>query len=385
MNINKMTTVGVSGVVINRIFDMYTSIFGNQNELPKKNIVVIGYGWAGKSFCDNINTKKYDVKVISKTNYMLNTPQLKNSLIDKESELLKIKPTKNNVEFINDECNEIIKARKTVVSNNKYYDYDYLVVATGSEINDFGIPGIKEYCHFLKNEDDLKKLSTNLKVKGEFNYADNHIVHNQKIVIMGGGPVGIELAFELSKINKNIIILEGLNTILPNFSDEARNIVLKELEESGIKLLLNNKVNKVDSSKIYSDEKSEKREYNYDIAIWNCGIKPNKLISNITHQNKLVTYDNFRIHNIDGELNLNERQIYAIGDMSGKMPPTAQNAVQQGKYLAEYFNNNLEGKDYKFNEKGKIIHTKNSIILDTSYGVFNIPKFFETPIEYMLC
>lgn len=368
-----MTSIGAMSVLGSKVYDLYDTIFGKPIEIPKKNVVVIGYGWAGKSFCDNINTKKYDVTVISKTNYMLNTPQLKNSVLDKESETLKILPTSNNVKFINGECTEIIKPTQCVISDKGLYQYDYLVLAVGGEVNDFGISGIKENCYFLKNEDDIKKLSEKLK-----NNKD------QKVIIMGGGPVGIELAFELSKVHKNIKILEGLNTILPNFSNDARDMITKELDNNNIKLLLNNKVSKVDNSKIYSNYFNTQQEYIYDIAIWNCGIKPNKLISFITDDKKLITYDNFRVHNISGGLSLKQSQIYAIGDISDKMPPTAQNAKQQGKYLANYFNNNFTGENYEYKEKGKLIHTKDNIILDSAFGTYKLPKFLESYIDYML-
>ena len=64
-----------SGYLFNRLAEIY---FGALPE--KKNVVVVGYGWGGKSFCDKIDTNKYNVIVVSKTNYMLNTTKLKKSI-----------------------------------------------------------------------------------------------------------------------------------------------------------------------------------------------------------------------------------------------------------------------------------------------------------------
>ena len=76
-----------SSHLFGKLFDLY---FGFKDEKNKKDIVVVGYGWAGKSFCDKIDTNKYNVTVVSKTDYMLNTTKLKNSLILKNIALLKI-------------------------------------------------------------------------------------------------------------------------------------------------------------------------------------------------------------------------------------------------------------------------------------------------------
>ena len=79
--------------------------------------------------------------------------------------------------------------------------------------------------------------------------------------------------------------------------------------------------------------------------------------------------------------------VYAIGDNVASKelgPPTGQNAKQQGKYLANYFNNGLKGEGYKFEEKGKMVHTKNNIILETKYGSFRVPYLIEPIFDYFV-
>ena len=73
--------------------------------------------------------------------------------------------------------------------------------------------------------------------------------------------------------------------------------------------------------------------------------------------------------------------IYAIGDITLSGPPTAQNAKQQGEYLARFFNNDFVGPDYKYIERGKIIHTKDWIIIETRYGSFRVPYLFEPLLD----
>ena len=254
-----------SSHLFGKLFDLY---FGFKDEKNKKDIVVVGYGWAGKSFCDKIDTNKYNVTVVSKTDYMLNTTKLKNSLIDKEDDKLKVKSKLENINFINDECKDILQSQNLIKTKDKTINYDYLIVAIGSENNDFGVKGVKDHCYFLKSIDDINNI------KKQFD--DNYL--NKQIVIMGAGPNGLELAFELSKKYKNIKIVEAMPEILHMFTDETKLIIKNELEKNGIQLILDNQVNKIDKNMITA----KKHNVFFDTAIWTCGIKPNSLLQKIT-------------------------------------------------------------------------------------------------------
>lgn len=386
-----MSITGATGVIGSRLIELFNTFNNPNNDIvkKKKEIIVVGYGWAGKSFYDNIDKNKYQVYVVNKNNYMLNTTKLKKSLYTHNDKLIvPIVHNGSNKDFILGSVENIDLINKKVETNSLQnikdtLYYDYLVLAVGSEVNDFGIEGVKENCNFLKNEDDLIKLRKDLMVKKRYYTNESPIRIEQTVGILGAGPSGIELAFEIANMKKEVYIIEAMDKILPMFSDEAANIVKKELEDAGIKLHLNNKVSKITEDKIHTNEKT----YDFDIAIWNCGIKPNKLISLVTNDNRIHAYDNFKMHNLKGQLNLDQSQVYTIGDIVASKshgPPTAQNAVQQGKYLAEYFNNNFKGKPYKFNELGKVIYTKNYIVLDSKYGVYKIPKILSPAVELFM-
>jgi NADH dehydrogenase FAD-containing subunit len=358
-----------SSILLNRISDL----FPNKKPIDKKNVIVIGYGWGGRSFCNNINTDKYNVTIISKNDKMLNTTKLKNFIIDENDNYLcesniqieNYTGMKSHLNFIKEECIDINKFEKVITTIDNSYKYDYLVVAVGSENNDFNIKGVKENCYFLKSIEDLNKLKNNIDID-----------KNKNIVILGGGPNGIELAFELSKKFNNIKIIEAMNDILPMFNYKTINIVKEELDKSNIKLQLYNKVQKIDEKFIYTLENNKKKEYVYDLSIWTCGIKHNSLIKKLT-SDKFIVNNNLKCYD----------SIYAIGDIIASKehgPPTAQNAKQQGEYLAKYFNNDFKGESYKYKEIGKIIHAKDWIIIETSYGTFRLPYFIEPIIDYFI-
>jgi NADH:ubiquinone reductase (non-electrogenic) len=364
-----MSNIGIISV----IYDRLVQVFNFTNEIqPKKNVVVVGYGWGGRAFCNNIDTKKYNVTVVSKTPYMLNTPKLKNSIDNQEDNLI-IFNKNTKINFIEGECNDIDKQHNIIKTNKDTIKFDYLIVAVGSEVNDFGVSGVKENCYFLKSLEDLNDLKKSLETnKYKNNNSPYYGSEDLKIVVLGGGPTGIELAFELSKKHKDITIVEGMKTILPIFNEESVKKVQEDLQKHSIKLILDNVVKKIEPSEI----KTNNNSIPYDLAIWTCGIKPNPFIRKLTTERFVV----------DKHLKFSNN-IFAIGDIVASKelgPPTGQNAKNQGKYLANYFNNNFQGDEYKYEELGKLLHSKENIILETKYGVFRLPNFTNVLFDYII-
>ena len=117
-----MSFLAASGYPLSEFLNM---IYNNKSK--KKEVVVVGYGWAGKSFSDKIDTNKYNVTVISKTNYMLNTTKLKNSIDYLDYKLI-VKPINNKINFINQECFSVNEKTNNIKINNKDIDFDYLII-----------------------------------------------------------------------------------------------------------------------------------------------------------------------------------------------------------------------------------------------------------------
>jgi Pyridine nucleotide-disulphide oxidoreductase len=166
---------------INRIFEQRKN---------KPNVLVIGYGWGSSAFVQGLDTNKYNVKVISTRPQRLNQPRMINDLAPSYS------PPPYRIPIIQDECLTLEDTKKQVVCKTQSHTYDYLVIATGSEVNDFGIPGIKENCLLLKTEEDLEKLNSALKTP-------------KPITIAGAGPTGLELAFRLNSPTQPVTVLEA--------------------------------------------------------------------------------------------------------------------------------------------------------------------------------
>lgn len=328
------------------------------DSVKKERIVLIGYGWAGKAFAEHLNVKKYDLTILSKTDGMLNTTCMKKSLVKNDGNLFlpneKIKKieTLDRVDLLHS---------KVYCDAQQEYAYDYLVMATGSEVNDYGVPGVGDHCHFFKSYLDVERLRRDLSATPP-----------PAIAIIGGGPTGVELAFELHKAGyRDLALIEARGELVPTFSRKTAGLIAEELAAAAIKVHYNTPVIRVTADKLHTPA----GVMPYDIAIWNCGIKPTvhaDLPGGAGAVNRFLQYDPPL------------KNVFAIGDLSGKGPPTAQNAKQQGHYLADYFNGGVV-RPYNYQEFAKVIHTEHALIVDKAgYGAFRFYKWLEPLYDVFL-
>jgi NADH dehydrogenase len=329
------------------LLEIIRQIFDKKPEKPK--VLVVGYGWGGSSFVEHVNANIYNIKVVSKTTSRLNQPYMISNLEPSFTD----PPPK--MDLIEDEALTIEKTELKCTKSS--YDYDYLVIATGSEPNDFGIKGVKEHCLMFKTVDDLENLLLKLKD------ADS-------VTVIGAGPTGIELAFKLESMGKKVDIIEASANILPGFSETMRNEVSRQLERAEIKVSLNKKISKVERERFITSDGSLP---NTSIKIWTCGVKPVSFVRNF--MNPLTT---------DRQLMV-KPQIYAIGDsVNGHGPPTAQNAKAQGLYLATIFNSKFQDKNpYTYTEKGRVIDTTNNLIIEIGDKVLTVSPIFRGLYHYL--
>jgi len=327
--------------IIREIFDKKT---------PKKpTVFVVVYGWGEASFVKYIDTNRYKVKVVSKTKSRLNQPYMISSLEPSFTD------PPQNLELIEDEALTI--EQTSLKCTKSSYDYDYLVIATGSEPNDFGITGVNEHCLMVKTEKDISVLLSKLE-------------NNNSLTVIGAGPTGIELAFKLASLGKTVNIIEASTSILPGFSEALREEVAKLLAKANISVALNTKITKVEENRFITTDGIIN---NSSIKIWTCGVKPVSFVRNFMSPLK-------------PDYNLMVKpKIYAIGDsISGHGPPTAQNANAQGLYLATLFNTQFQDlTPYRYVEKGKVVDTTDNLVVEIQNKVFILPAAFRVLYHYL--
>lgn len=310
-------------------------------------IVVIGSGWGASSFLKHLDLNdNYEVSVISPTDYYVYTPLLVNSIFKtfnlryNLNKLYPITHIQNKVTSIDFEKQEVYLEKLS----SSPICYDFLILSHGADNNTFNIPGVEQYCYHVKNVDN------DLEIKGLL----EKIPYGRNICVIGASLTGTELVGHLIDQGKfKISVVDFLNRPLASFNSEISKQVSSFWVQNQVTPYLSNKVTQVDSKNVHLLDKSK---IPYDVAFWCGGLKNNELTQKI---NKLLKLNDSKGIPVSESLEVsNISNCYAIGDCtSTKFPKTAQVAYQQGKYLANQFNNNFSNKNtFQFIDKGQICY-----------------------------
>ena len=326
-------------------------------------IAVVGSGWASSSFIKNLDRDKHEITVLSPTKHFIYTPLLANNIKNNTNIIVDITKL-NNIKYINNKVIDInFKDNRLITDDNIEHKYDYLVLSQGSDINTFNIKGIYENCKFIKNIDDVDKIREKL----------NNLPINSKIAVIGCGLTGTEIIGNLLDYNKfNIYAIDALSLPLATFNNKIRSNLALLWYNNRINCMFNSYVKEIDERSIYFKD----NKIDYDIAIWCGGVKNNKLTDIINKKLDIYSKYGIPINKYMKVDNIYTNNVYAIGDCAyNNNPPTAQVAYQEGKYLANYFNNNCIGDGFKYNNKGQICYIGNgSSIYQYDDNIYNIGK-----------
>jgi NADH dehydrogenase FAD-containing subunit len=321
----------------------------NNETNEKPTILVAGYGWGAHAFLSEIDPHIFDVTVVSERDRRLN----QNEMISP----LRASYTPALVPVITDTCVSLDSDKSIVQGTKQQYPYDYLVIATGSEVNDFGIAGVRTFCSPCKTGEDMEAIRASVKAG------------ITKATVLGAGPTGVELAMSLRCHGvPSVRIVEGGNQILPGFSDTMRSRTLSHLKAKGIDLQLDRPIQAITADAIVTKTGSLSVS-STELLVWTCGVRPVSFVRSIGGSGG-------RALTVDDHLCFSASNIYAIGDsIAGRGPPTAQNARQQGSYLAQHFNAGFKTKEpYRYQELGRCLDLTEGLLIEVLGCSFFIPN-----------
>ena len=336
-----------------------------QPQPPKPNVLVVGYGWGSHAFLQKLDTTKYAVQVVSEREGRLNQPSMISSL---HATYTAPPPSLN---YVRDTCISLDAAGSAVKgASGARYPYDYLVISVGSEANDFRIPGVRDNCMMCKTGEDIEAIRA-------LSEKESHAT------IFGAGPTGLELACRLCAAGLDVTVYEAADTILPGFSEAFRKKAARQLCAMGITVHLGTPIVGVATDRIQTKDGVSHPCSSF--KIWTCGIQPVGFARNLGS-------------GVDDRLAWNGyTNVFGLGDCIRRPPPTAQNAVQQGHFLAELFNSDFakgaqgaqgaqggqvgqEAKAYSFRELGRALDMTDGILVEIWGIVFYFPYFRHEPL-----
>lgn len=184
--------------------------------------------------------------------------------------------------------------------NESAFEYDKLILTTGSKAK--SIPLFQNH----KNLFQLKNVSDFIKIKS---YLDENNIN--KVLIVGAGYIGLETAEAFKTLGMEVIVVEKTELPMPGYDDDVRSLILGELERNGIEffggieeLNFNENSDKIESINV------EGRNIEFDLVLTAVGIEPNNYLA-------LDANLEIGIHGgikTDKKQRTSDRNIFAAGD-----------------------------------------------------------------------
>ncbi len=229
---------------------------------------------------------------------------------------------KNKVTYLKGKGVLFSKSDITVYEENKKTNYKTknIVIATGSEVT--SLPGIEI------DEKNIISSTGALSLKKV----------PEKLAVIGGGYIGLEMGSVWSRLGSEVTVIEYLDFITPGMDKEISNEFKKILMKQGIKFKMGSKVNSVkkNGSKViinYTDIKNSKNDsLEVDKVLVSVGRKPYTEGLNLAKVG-VKKDDKGRIE-VNEKLQTSIKNIYAIGDVI-KGPMLAHKAEEEGIAVAE--------------------------------------------------
>jgi len=351
--------------------------------IPKtrqKRIVIAGGGFAGLKLATKLSGSDFQVILIDKNNfhqfqplfYQVATAGLEPSAIS--FPLRKIFQNSKNVFIRVAEITGVNPDKKEVLTSLGSLSYDILVLAMGVDTNFFGMK------HIARNAIPMKSLSEALSLRNKLlkHFEDALLETNPEkqkalltIVIVGGGPTGVEVSGTLAEMKKfilpkdypeldfskmNIYLLEAGSRILAGMNEKSAIQAEEYLRKLGVNVLCNAQVSDYDGEKV---SVHSNMQIPAKTMVWAAGVAGKTLeglSTEIYTRGNRIKVNGFNM--VEGF-----EDVYAIGDNAYMTesnypdghPQMAQPAIQQAKLLAQNLKRQLRNepmKSYHYFNKG---------------------------------
>ena len=342
-------------------------------------LTVPGTGWGAVSLLKKLDTENYNVIIISPRNFFLFTPLLPScttgtieirSIMEPIRNIMRHK--KASVKFYEAEATKIDYEKRVVYAKDDseikgdtmdtVVPFDMLVIGVGAENATFGIPGVKEHSCFLKEVGDAQKIRKQIMDCVETatfkDQSPEEIKRLLHMVVVGGGPTGVEFAGELQdffeedlqkwvpqiKDDFHVTLVEALPNVLPMFSKQLIEYTESAFKEEHITIRTKTAVKRVNDKTIEAEttlpDGTKKMEtMPYGLLVWATGNAVRGVVKDLMAQIP-AQKDARRGLNVNEYLVVNGTEnIWAVGDCAvANYAPTAQVAAQEGVFLANLFN-----------------------------------------------
>ena len=321
-------------------------------------VVVLGAGFGGLAFCKHFRHPAARVTLVDRTNHHLFQPLLYQvatcglSAPEIAQPIRSILSCRDDITVLLDEAMDFDLAQKKVVLEKNSLDYDYLVLATGGATGYFGHPEWEPFAPGLKTLADALRIRSQVLLAFERAETETDPAKRDRlltIVIVGGGPTGLELAGAFAELTRTvlkrdfrridptqakIILIEAGPRLLSTFPPVLSVSAQRQLEALGVQVRTATPVKNIRDGLVELAGGESLRAGN---IIWAAGVSATPLTRKLG-----VELDRAGRVKVNPDLRVpGHPEIFAIGDLAlvnglgGRpVPGVSPAAMQMGRHVA---------------------------------------------------
>ena len=322
-------------------------------EERRSRVVVIGAGFGGLWAIRALDKAPVDVTLIDRNNYHTFLPLLYQvaaaelSPGDIAYPVRGVLRQSRNVRFVMAAVQTLDLEQRVVKTSGIDVPYDYLILALGSKSMFFGVPGAAEHAYRLKSLDQAANLRTRiLDCFERAAHEPDQEVRRRLLTfaIIGGGAMGVEFAGALAELvhgplkrdyaaddiqNVRILLLEGTDRLLPEFSPRQQRYCLQRLQRMGVEVRLRSLAARVEAEGIHL---RDGQQIDAGTVVWTAGVRGQELA-------EVAGLPTNRRGQVPVEPTLQipgHPEVYVVGDLAylesdtGPLPMVAPVATQGG-------------------------------------------------------
>lgn len=342
-------------------------------------VIILGAGFAGLKLARKLRNSRYQVILLDKNNYHQFQPlfyQVATSGLEPSAisfPLRKLFHKAENVVFRMATITAVDQESKRIFTHVGYIEYDLLVLAMGADTNYFGIKNIEKYSNPMKSVSEALYIRNRIIQNYEtaINTADIALRKPMmNVVIVGGGPTGVELAGAVAELRNNVfpkdypelnfrnmkvVLIEAGPTLLPSMSEKAKSKSQEYLERLGVEVLVNTQVIDYNGKVVTLKDGTQIATHS---VLWAAGIRANQ-IEGIPEEQIHPTgrYRVDQYNRLPGSENL-----FALGDICimpsdeypNGHPQVAQVALQQAANLSKNLLGTKPWKPFSYKDLGSM-------------------------------
>ncbi len=356
----------------------------------RPSVIIVGGGFGGLRAAQALKSAPVDVTLIDRNNYHLFQPLLyqvaTGSLSAGEiaAPLRSVLSRQKNARVLLGTVLDIDPLSKHVLlADGASFEYDWLIVAAGSQSAYYGHEAWREWAPSLKSVEEA--IDVRHKILYAFEVAERIADPAQRrawltFVIVGAGPTGVELAGAIAEIARQtlkndfrsidpkearIILMDSAPRVLPPFPEDLAEKAKRSLVKLGVEVHTGVMVKDIDKEGLTIETHEGTNRLEARTVIWAGGVTVPALGKTLASRAKAETDRSGRIK-VGPQLTIaNYPDIFVIGDLACALDQNgtplqgvAQVAMQQGTYAAKAILGSVQGKpkqaDFKYFDKGNL-------------------------------